>query len=399
MSTVITTLKPFIQENWKKSEFTNTTPIQDKAIPAILEGKDVMVESPTGTGKTLAYLLPIIEKIDVTKLHPQAVIVAPSKELAMQILQEIQKWTEDSKIIGASFIGGANVKRQIEKLKKHPQILVGTPGRLQELIQMKKIKMHEVTTLVMDEADQLFIPEHSKTIQTIIKSTRQERQLLLFSATLKEDTEKQAMPYMKEPIVLKVLRSEMAPSKVNHLYVIVDQREKANVLANILRQENMKALGFVRDIGNLAVLTEKLLFKKMNVGALHSESSKQERETAIKNFRKDEYPVLLATDVAARGLDIKELTHVIHYDLPEETESYLHRSGRTGRQGAEGTVISIVSEREERKLKQIAKELNLPLHKRVMFGGKLVKEEDIKPVKKGNFKRKAPATKPRSRSK
>ncbi|WP_078382158.1 DEAD/DEAH box helicase [Sutcliffiella halmapala] len=392
-TTVITALQPFLQENWTKSEFTNPTPVQEKAIPAILEGADVLVESPTGTGKTLAYLLPIIEKIDLTKQHPQAVIVAPSKELAMQILQEIQKWTTGSDISGASFIGGANVKRQLEKLKKRPQILVGTPGRLQELIQMKKIKMHEVTTIVMDEADQLFIPEHSKTIQNIIKSTLQERQLLLFSATLKEETEKQALQFMRNPLVMKVSRDELAPSKVDHLYVVVDQREKANVLANILREKNIKALGFVRDIGNLAVLTEKLLFKKLNVGSLHSESTKQDRETALKNFRKDEYPVLLATDVAARGLDIKELSHVIHYDLPEEVESYIHRSGRTGRQGAEGTVISILSEREERKLKQFAKELNIPLHKRVMFGGKLVQEHEIKPVKKGSFKKKSPKTK------
>lgn len=395
-TTVITALQPFLQENWTKSEFTNPTPIQEKAIPAIIEGKDVLVESPTGTGKTLAYLLPIIEKIDLTKQHPQAVIVAPSKELAMQILQEIQKWTAGSDITGASFIGGANVKRQLEKLKKHPQILVGTPGRLQELIQMKKIKMHEVTTIVMDEADQLFIPEHSKTIQYITKSTLQERQLLLFSATLKQETEKQAVQYMREPLVLKVSRDELAPSKVDHLYVVVDQRDKANVLTNMLREKNIKALAFVRDIGNLAVLTEKILFKKLNVGVLHSESTKQERETALKNFRKDEYPALLATDVAARGLDIKELSHVIHYDLPEEVESYIHRSGRTGRQGAEGTVISIVSEREERKLKQFAKELNIPLHKRVMFGGKLVKEDEIKPVKKGSFKKKSPAAKSKS---
>jgi len=133
-TTVITTLQPFIQENWNKSEFNSPTPIQDKAIPAILEGKDVLIESPTGTGKTLAYLLPIIEKIELGRQHPQAVIVAPSKELAMQIFEQIQKWTEGSDIIGASFIGGANVKRQVEKLKKKPQILVGTPGRLQEQI-------------------------------------------------------------------------------------------------------------------------------------------------------------------------------------------------------------------------------------------------------------------------
>lgn len=382
-TTFINTLQPFIQKLWENSEFAAATPVQEQAVPVILEGKDVLVESPTGTGKTLAYLLPIIERIDLTKQHPQALIVAPSKELAMQILEQIQKWTEGSQITGASFIGGANVKRQIEKLKKRPQILVGTPGRLQELIQSKKIKMHEVTTIVMDEADQLFVPEHKKTIENIIKSSMQERQLLLFSATLKEETEKQAIGLLKEPLVIKVTKEDLPPVRVEHLYTVVDQRDKANVLANLLRLKGIKALAFVRDIGNLNVLTEKLHYKQLNVGILHSESSKQERENAMKNFRKDEYPVLLATDVAARGLDIKELSHVIHYDLPEEVENYVHRSGRTGRQGAEGTVISIVSEREERKLKQFAKELGLTLEKRVVFGGKLVKEEDMKGGKPG----------------
>ncbi|NLP52987.1 DEAD/DEAH box helicase [Bacillus sp. RO1] len=383
-TTFINTLQPFIQNNWENSEFVSATPVQEQAIPVILEGKDLLVESPTGTGKTLAYLLPIIERIELSKQHPQALIVAPSKELAMQILEQIQKWTEGSEITGASFIGGANVKRQIEKLKKRPHILVGTPGRLQELIQMKKIKMHEVKTIVMDEADQLFVPEHKKTIENIIKSSMQERQLLLFSATLKEDTEKQAVDLLKEPLVIKVTKADLPPARVEHLYTVVDQRDKANVLANLLREPGIKALAFVRDIGNLAVLTEKLIYKQLNVGFLHSESSKQERENAMKNFRKDEYPVLLATDVAARGLDIKELSHVIHYDLPEEVESYVHRSGRTGRQGAEGTVISIVSEREERRLKQFARELGLTLEKRVVFGGKLVVEDQLKSGKSGS---------------
>ncbi|QFT87821.1 DEAD-box ATP-dependent RNA helicase CshB [Bacillus sp. THAF10] len=373
----VDTFQPFLQDLWSKSTFETPTPIQEQAIPEILDGKDLLAESPTGTGKTLAYLLPIIERIDLNKQHPQAVIVAPSKELAMQILSEIQKWTEGSAVIGASFIGGANVKRQIDKLKKRPHILVGTPGRLLELIQMKKIKMHEVATIVMDEADQLFVPEHKKTVDSIIKSTMQDRQVLLFSATLKKETEDVALSFLNNPLVLKISKSELPPVKVQHLYTVVkDQRDKPNVLGNLLREPGIKALAFVRDIGNLAVLTEKLIYKQLNVGFIHSESSKQEREAAMKNFRKDEYPVLLATDVAARGLDIKELSHVIHYDLPEELESYVHRSGRTGRQGAEGTVISIVNEREERKLKQFARELGVELEKREVFAGKLVKEED-----------------------
>ena len=171
-------LEPFLEKAWEQSGFSTLTPIQHKAIPLIIDGKDVIAESPTGSGKTLAYLLPIIERIEVEQKHTQVMILASSQELVMQLNQELQAWTKDSGITSATLIGGANIKRQIEKLKKHPHIVLGTPGRIQELLKVKKLKVHKLTKLVLDEGDQLITPEHIATIKGIINSTPKERSLV-----------------------------------------------------------------------------------------------------------------------------------------------------------------------------------------------------------------------------
>ncbi len=364
--------KPFIQEAWMKSGFAQPTPIQKKAIPYIIEGKDVIAESPTGTGKTLAYLLPLLEKINPDQHSPQAVILASSHELVMQINEEVRIWSEGSNIVRAAFIGGANVKRQLEKLKKHPQIIAGTPGRIYELIAQKKLKMHEVKTIVLDEGDQLLVPEHMATIRNIVKATLKDRQVMMFSATLPTVTEQAVQEFMNEPLTIKVDKSEKMESKVEHMYFIVDKRDKVKILEKIARLEGMKGLAFLNDIGELRVIGEKLNYKEIQVGVLHSESNKVDREKALRKLRSGKLPLLLATDVAARGLDIKGLTTVIHVDLAKNTDQYVHRSGRTGRAGADGTVISIVTEREERELKKMARELTIPLVKKEFYSGEIV---------------------------
>lgn len=366
-------VEPFIQDNWKKANFQEPTAIQVKAIPLILEGKDVVAESPTGTGKTLAYVLPLLNKINVSRKAAQVVILAPSRELVMQIFDEVKKWSEGTDITSASFIGGANIKRQLDKLKKSPHVIVGTPGRIFELIKLKKLKMHEVKTIVLDEGDQLLISEHKKTIQDIVKSTLNERQVVLFSATLNESTESKARDLMKKnPEIIKVGKEEVPVGQVDHVYVVCEQREKAVMLERLVKNIPMKALGFVKDIGNLNVLGEKLEYKGVDVHLLHSDTKKEEREVALKSLRTEKQGLLLATDVAARGLDIAELSHVIHYDLPTTSSQYVHRSGRTGRQGASGTVVSIVTEREERELKKLGKELNISLKKNELYRGTLI---------------------------
>ncbi|MCM3355871.1 MULTISPECIES: DEAD/DEAH box helicase [Bacillus] len=364
-------VQSFIKENWNASGFEKPTPVQEQAAQLIMEGKDVIAESPTGTGKTLAYALPVLERIKPDQKHPQAVILAPSRELVMQIFQVIQDWKTGSELRAVSLIGGANVKKQVEKLKKnHPHIIVGTPGRVFELIQAKKLKMHEVKTIVLDETDQLVLPEHRETIKQIIKTTLRDRQLLCFSATLKKETEDVLRDMTKEPEVLKVERSKAEAGKVKHQYIICDQRDKVKLLQKLSRLHGMQALVFVRDIGNLSVYAEKLAYHHVDLGILHSEAKKMERAKIIKAFEQGEFPLLLATDIAARGLDIENLPYVIHADIPDE-DSYVHRSGRTGRAGKEGNVLSLVTRMEESKLKKMAKKLGVELIEAVYSGGNL----------------------------
>jgi len=357
---LINNLKPSIQQVWEKASFVRPTSIQSLAIPPILEKKDVLAQSPTGTGKTLAYLLPILHMIDAEKKAAQAVILASSQELVMQINSEIQKWSEGSGIIGASFIGGANVKRQLEKLKKHPQIIVGTPGRTLELIKQKKLKMHEVKMVVLDEGDQLLVAEHTETVKQIIKSTLSDRQVVLFSATLPEHIVKVAKDFTKEAEIISVQKDDTIDAeKVDHIYFLSEQRDKIKLLEKISRLKSLKALVFVKDIGSLTVIAEKLHFKQIKASVLHSGLDKIERQKALKEFREGKTSLLIATDVAARGLDIQGISHVVHYDFPKDFNQYVHRSGRTGRFGASGIVLSLVTEREERELKKYAHELGV----------------------------------------
>ncbi|MBT2679793.1 DEAD/DEAH box helicase [Bacillus sp. ISL-35] len=374
---IIAQLNPFLQQAWEKAGFEAMTSVQSTTIPLIIEGKDVAAESPTGTGKTLAYLLPVLNKIDAKMQNTQAVILASSQELVMQILAEIQKWGEGSGIKSASLIGGANLKRQIDKLKKSPHIIVGTPGRTNELIKQKKLKMHKVHTIVLDEGDQLLTPEHNETVKSIVKSTlADQRQLLLFSATLPEAVEKSINRLANDPEIIKVKKDDtIDAAKVEHIYFRSEQRDKIKILEKIARLDGTKSLVFIKDIPNLIIAAEKLNFKDIPVGQLHSELAKQERQKYLNKFREGSSEMLLVTDIAARGLDIKGVTHVVHYDFPREQDKYIHRSGRTGRFGAEGTVISIVNEREERDLKKFCKALNIDPVLKEFYGGKIVDAE------------------------
>ncbi|WP_404330882.1 DEAD/DEAH box helicase [Mesobacillus maritimus] len=371
---IIQELKPFIQEAWSKAEFSMPTDVQASTIPLIIAGQDVIAESPTGTGKTLAYLLPVLNKIDTKKQNTQAVILASSQELVMQILAEVQKWGTGSGITSTSIIGGANPKRQLDKLKKSPHLIVGTPGRVNELIKQKKIKMHEVKTVVLDEGDQLLTPEHRNTVESIVKSTLADsRQVLLFSATLPDHTEQAARELTKDPEVIKIKQdSTIATGTVEHIYFISEQRDKIKVLERLSRLDAFKGLVFIKDIGTLQVTTEKLNFNGIPAMMLHSELTKQQRQANMKQFREGKNEMLLVTDIAARGLDIKGVTHVVHFDFPRDREQYIHRSGRTGRFGAEGTVISIVNEREERELKKFCKELGITPAQKDFYSGKIV---------------------------
>ncbi|OXS64283.1 superfamily II DNA/RNA helicase [Bacillus sp. V-88] len=365
---------PILQKNWEEAGFTAFTPVQEKVVPLIMEGKDVVCESPTGTGKTLAYLLPIIQAIDPSRKQAQAVILAPSRELVMQIHQEIQKWAKGTDITSAAFIGGANVKKQVEKLKKKPHIIVGTTGRLIELMKMKKLKMHEVKTIVVDEFDLMISSEHIREVKDIIKSTLKERQVLFFSATLSDETEQVAESLLQNHEIVK-MEANLDNPKVDHVFVYSELRDKMEALRSISYFKGIKALVFFNQLEKLSEMEEKLKYKGVELEVLAGESNKMERKQSLDRFRSGKVSMLLTTDVAARGLDITDVTHVIHFDFPSDTKQYIHRSGRTGRMGAEGTVICLVSKRELSFLEKLSKELNLPFQEKTIRGGGLQQPE------------------------
>jgi superfamily II DNA/RNA helicase len=370
MGISIQTFKNYIQDAWSQAGFSSFTEVQDKAIPVMLNNQDVIVESPPGTGKTLGFLLPILERLDQDIKHPQAIIVSPTKELVMQIHEEATRFLQGSEFTSASFVGGADLKRQVEKLKKHPQIIIGTPHRLVELIEMKKLKMHEIKTVVLDEADQTISSGMTKEVDRIIQSTMRDRQIVAFSATIPEQTIEMLETRMKQPLKIKVETSFEAKEKVAHLYVVCERRDKIEYLRKILHTEpNIKAIAFINDSFHLEGLAAKMAYKKINVGILYSQSTQAEREATLKKFRAGKFQLLLATDVAARGLDIEGITHVIHLDLPDSVEPFVHRSGRTGRMGASGTVISLVTTAEEKFLKQFERKLGITVQQMSLFKG------------------------------
>ncbi len=364
-------LKDFIQKAWINSGFPEPVPVQKEAVPLVLGGKDAVVQSPTGSGKTLAYVIPILEKIDTSNKNIQAMIITPSHELAMQIFNVIQQWSTDSGVQVISLIGGANVKKQQEALKKHPQVAVGTTGRILELIKAKKLKMHEVKTIVVDEVDVLLAKEHEGNLKAIIKTTLRDRQILFFSATISDNTKQVAKEILKEPIFVEITQQQVGKPNTEHIYLLCEEREKIDILQKIIRSESMKTLVFTNDLNKIDEIEAKLLFKGFSLGVLSSNTDKNQRKKALTDLRAGKISTLVATDVAARGLDIEGLTHVINLDLPYDAKQYTHRAGRTGRMGSQGTVISIVNNKEENILKRILKSLNLDLGKKRLYMGKI----------------------------
>ncbi|OAH53205.1 MULTISPECIES: DEAD/DEAH box helicase [Bacillaceae] len=372
--TFLSSLQPFLQEAWQKAEFKQSMPVQEEAIPLLLEGHDVIAESPTGTGKTLAYVLPMLNKIDPKRQQVQAVVMASSRELIMQIQEEIRTFG-GGVITSAGMIGGANIKRQTDRLKKPPHIVCGTPGRLLELIQMKKLKMHEVKLIVLDEGDELFTTALADPVQSIIKASLKDRQLALFSATLPAAAEKKAKEVMNDPEMVKISKESLPEEgNVRHLYFTCEWKEKQQMIEKVMRTfEPERILAFIKDITDVNVMSEKLAYKGVKNGVLHSELRKEERVKAIREFRNGKAPLLFATDVAARGLDVKGLTHVLHFEAPHNSREYTHRSGRTGRAGGDGTIITLItSEFQEKELKKIARQIGIELEKYEFYKGKAV---------------------------
>lgn len=368
---VISLLNETLQNKWS---FEKEMKIQTDMIPAMLEGKDIVAESPTGSGKTLAFMLPILNKVDANKKTTQALVVAPSQELAMQIVEVIRDWTAGTDITVQQLIGGANSARQIEKLKKKPTIVVGTPGRLNELIRQGKLKLKDVETVVLDECDQLLSRDYRVVVKSFIDDSAWGRQVVVVSATITEEIELVAERLMNEPVRIKIKPEDILEvgGKVIHSFVKVDERDKTDMLRRLANQEGVQALAFVNNIDQVLMKENKLKYRDAAIVSLHSEMKKDERKGALDAFRKGEARILIATDIAARGLDISGLTHVIHVDVPRTIEQYTHRSGRTGRAGADGEVLTLLSYKDEKTYKKIIRDLKIKAVQKVWSQGEFI---------------------------
>lgn len=347
----------------QKWSFKKEMPIQTQMIPPFLDGRDIVAQSPTGTGKTLAFVLPLLHVVEGSKKQTQGLIIVPSQELAMQITDVIREWIAGTDITVAAMIGGANIKRQIERLKKKPTIIVGTPGRLHELSKARKIKLFDIRHVILDEGDVLLSRDHRVMIKNMINGTNPERQVVLVSATVTTEIERVATDFMKDPMFIRLANKDLpTEGQVVHSYIEAEAREKTDLLRGLSHLPNMHGLAFVNHVDQVLMREMKLTYKKAPIVVLHAEMRSMERQEALQKFRKGQAKILIATDLAARGLDISGLTHVIHVDVPHTIEQYLHRSGRTGRAGEDGEVITLLSKREiddygkvTRKIKTVEK--------------------------------------------
>ena len=335
--------------------FTEPTNIQAQAIPEVLKGNDVVAKSQTGTGKTAAFALPILEQIDSTTRGVQALILTPTRELAVQVCTAITSFVGNQDIRVAAIYGGQSIDRQMMQLKRGVQIVVGTPGRVIDLLERGNLKLESIKWFVLDEADEMLSMGFIDDVEKILKSAPDDRQTALFSATMPVTIRHLVARFLKSPVTITVEQPKAAPTKINQLaYLVPRQWTKARALQSILELEDPEsALIFVRTRRTAAELTNQLQNAGHSADEYHGDLTQQARERLLSRFRNKQVRWVIAKDIAARGLDVDQLSHVINFDLPDSVETYVHRIGRTGRAGNEGTAISVVQPFERRKQQQI----------------------------------------------
>ena len=323
--------------NIKKKGYETPSPIQDQAIPHIVAGKDVIGLANTGTGKTAAFLLPIIERQSGIMLRPSVLIVAPTRELAQQIQDQFREFSAGMHLYSTLVVGGVNIDRQIRELKKRPNIIIGTPGRLKDLLEKRVLQMKNMTTLVLDEADRMldmgFLPD----IRELVSRMPRERQTLFFSATMTPEIEALTSSFLTDPVTVSVRTSETSDHVEQDVIETRDKDHKIETLVELLGKEAYKkVLVFGETKYGVQRLSDHLDKNDIPSAAIHGNKNQSQRNRALKLFRDEKVRVLVATDVAARGLDIPNVTHVINFDTPQTYDDYVHRIGRTGRGGASG---------------------------------------------------------------
>lgn len=336
--------------------FETPMPVQEKVIPELLSGDhDLVALAQTGTGKTAAFGLPMIQRIDTGRAVPQALILAPTRELCLQIAGDLADFSKYvPRLVVLPVYGGSSIESQIRALRQGVQIIVATPGRLIDLINRKVVNLDEVHTVVLDEADEMLNMGFVDSINDILSHVPADRKMLMFSATMPDEVAKIAKRFMNSPEEIVVGTRNEGAKNVRHIYYMVNARDKYLALKRIVdNSPNIYALVFCRTRNDTQEIADKLIADGYNAEALHGELSQQQRDIVMKKFRDRVISLLVATDVAARGLDVDDLTHVINYGLPEDTAVYTHRSGRTGRAGKSGISIAIIHSREKGRLRDI----------------------------------------------
>ncbi|EPY2291087.1 DEAD/DEAH box helicase [Clostridium sporogenes] len=355
----------------KNQRIIEPTPIQEESIMLIKNGNDVIAEAQTGTGKTLAFLLPMFENISPDINAIQGLIITPTRELAIQITEEAMKLKKAKDLNILAAYGGKDIGSQIKKLKNSIHLVIATPGRLLDHLNRNTLNFKDLKTLVLDEADEMLLMGFKNEVRSIIENTPRKRQTLCFSATMNSEVKKLAYKNMRDPKLVIIEKEEVTLKNIKQVLIETTDRRKQEDLCKILDEENpFMAIIFCRTKRRVDNLEEDLYKKGYNCEKLHGSITQPKRERIMRSFKNLEIQYLIATDVAARGLDITGVTHVFNYDIPENAESYIHRIGRTGRAGEKGYTFLFVAPKDEATLGTIEKEIKLKIPRRILTSSK-----------------------------
>jgi ATP-dependent RNA helicase DeaD len=373
-------LSPAIQQAVEHLGFETPTPIQEKAIPFLLNNhRDMIGLAQTGTGKTAAFGLPVLQQIDTSQNHTQVLILSPTRELALQIASDLTNFSRFSEKINIAVVyGGADIKRQMNQLERGASVVVGTPGRTLDFIRRGKLKINKIRWLVLDEADEMLSMGFKDDLDAILESTPAEKQTLLFSATMPKEIVSIANRYMTDPFEISAGKKNTGAENVEHHYYLIHAKDRYLALKRIADiNPNIYGIIFCRTRAETKEVADKLMQDGYNADALHGDLSQAQRDHVMARFRRKHLQMLVATDVAARGLDVNDLTHVINYNLPDDPEVYIHRSGRTGRAGKRGISIVLIHLREKGKLRQVEKKVNKSFARKPVPSGTEICEKQL----------------------
>lgn len=377
---VETGLKPEILQALDSIGFEKPTPIQAKTIPHLINSnKDLLAFAQTGTGKTAAFSLPLIHCIDENSDDINAIILCPTRELCLQIERDIQNFIKYVPQLKAMAVyGGESIDRQIKGLRNNPNIIVGTPGRVCDLIRRRKLKLGNIDYLVLDEADEMLTMGFKDELDQILSACPEERQTLLFSATMPRELVRIANEYMDSPEEISAGQRNVSAENVKHVYLVANRSDKYEVLKRVADiNPNIYAIVFCRTRMGSKEVAERLMADKYAADALHGDLSQAQRDYVMNKFRKKQIQILVATDVAARGIDVNDLTHVINYELPDQLEAYIHRSGRTGRAGKEGMAVSLITRRDLSRISQLERKIGKKISKKKIPTGQEICQRQL----------------------